>query len=96
MKIKPLGDKVVLEPYSKEERTKSGIVLPDTVDKEKPEQGRVISVGPGKRDQNGKVVPMPVKKGDIVLFKKYSPDEIKVDRKEYLIIGAEDILGIVE
>ncbi len=96
MKIKPLSDRVVLEPISEEEKTKSGIILPDTVDKEKPEQGKVIAVGPGRVLVDGKRAPMSVKVGDKVVFKKYSPDEIKVGDKEYLIISEEDILAIIE
>ena len=93
--IKPLGDHLVVEAL-KETKKKSGIILPETVDKEKPEQGKVVSVGPGKMSQDGKRTPMEVKKGDIVLFKKYSPDEIKIDGKEYLILKEEDILGILK
>jgi len=91
MNIKPLSDRVLIEPISVEEKTKSGIILPDTADKEKPEQGRVIEVGPGKKDES-----MNVKKGDIVLFTKYGPNEIKIDNKEYLIAREEDILAILE
>jgi len=99
MKLKPLSDRVVLEPVSQEEKTKSGIVLPDTVDKEKPEQGKVIAVGPGRILADGKRAPMSVKVGDKVVFKKYGPDEVKVDspagEKEYLIVSEEDILAII-
>lgn len=99
VKIKPLGDRVLVEPLSEEERakkTKYGIVIPDTADKEKPQEGRVIAVGTGKTLESGKVVPLPVKKGDRVLFSKYGPSEIKVDDKEYLIAKEEDILAIIE
>jgi chaperonin GroES len=95
MKIKPLGDRVLIEPL-KEEKKKGGIILPDTVDKERPEKGLVIAVGPGKKDENGKLMPMNVKKGDKVLFTKYGPNEIKVEEKEYLIAREEDILAIIE
>ncbi len=95
-KIKPLADRVLIEPMSKEEKTKSGIVLPDTADKERPEQGKVLAVGPGKVDDNGKLVKPSVKRGDVVLFSKYGPNEIKVDGKEYLIAKEEDILAILE
>lgn len=95
MKIRPLGDRVLIEPLRQEKR-KGGIILPETVEKERPEQGRVVSVGPGKVDDNGKKVPMNVKKGDKVLFTKYGPNEIKIDDKEYLIAREEDILAIVE
>ena len=94
MNIKPLDDRVLIEPMSKEEKTKSGIVLPDTVE-EKPEQGRVVAVGPGKIDNNGKRIPMSVKVGDVVLFTKYGPNEVKIDNKEYLIAKEEDILAII-
>ena len=98
MNIKPLGDRVLVQPLSKEERegkTASGIVIPDTAEKERPEEGRVVAVGPGKMD-DGKREPMSVKVGDRVLFSKYGPTEIKVDGKEYLIAREEDILAIVE
>lgn len=91
MKIKPLSDRVLIEPISVEDKTASGIILPDTADKEKSEQGKVVAVGPGKPKK-----PMSVKKGDIVLFAKYGPSEIKIDKKEYLIAKEEDILAILE
>ena len=94
-KIRPLGDRVVLEPVSEEQKTKSGIYLPETADKEKPEQGKVIAVGPGKFE-DGKRTPMDVKVGDTVLFTKYGPNEVKVDEKEYLIAREEDILAVLE
>jgi chaperonin GroES len=96
MKLKPLGNKIILEAVSKEEKTKSGIIIPDTVDKDKPEQGKVLAVGPGKIDDAGKRIPMDVKVGDTVLFSKYSPTEIKIDGKEYLVVSDEDIMAIVE
>lgn len=96
MDIKPLHDNVVLEPLDAEKTTKSGIVLPETADKEKPEKGEVLAVGPGKRSENGQILPMGVKAGDRVLFKKYSPDEIKIDGKEYLLISESDILAVLE
>ena len=101
MKIKPLRDNIFLEPL-KEEKKRGGIILPDTVEKERPEKGRVLAVGPGKFDKNGKRIPMDVKKGDIVLFTKYGPNEIKVEdpktgkEVEYLIAKEEDILAIIE
>lgn len=95
-KIRPLGDRVLIEGVPEEERTRSGIVLPDTAEKERPEQGKVIAVGPGKVNEDGKMVPMSVKKGDIVLFTKYGPNEIKVDGKEYLIAREDDILAVIE
>lgn len=96
MKIKPLSDHILIEPLKKEEKTKTGILLPETVEKERPEQGKVIAVGPGKRDEKGNLIPLSVKPGQKVLFKKYGPDEIKVDDKEYLIASEEDILAIIE
>lgn len=86
---------MLIEPL-REERKKGGIILPETVDKERPEKGRVVAVGVGRVDDNGKKLPMSVKKGDKVLFTKYGPDEIKVDDKEYLIAKEENILAIIE
>jgi len=96
MKLKPLGNKVILEAISKEEKTKSGIIIPDTVDKEKPEQAKVLAVGPGKIGVGGIRAKIDVKAGDTVLFSKYSPTEIKLDGKEYLVVSDEDIMAIVE
>ena len=96
MKIKPLSDHILIEPISQEGKTKAGILLPSTAEKERPEQGKVVAVGPGERLSSGKVIPLAVKKGDIVLFTKYGPNEIKVGDKEYLIAKEEDILAILE
>ena len=96
MKVKPLNDNVIVKPISDDVVTKSGIVIPDTVDKEKPEKGEVIAVGDGKVLDNGQRAPMAVKVGDRVMFKKYSPDEIKIDKEEYLVISQNDILAIIE
>ena len=95
MNLKPLGDKVIVEVLSAEDKTKGGIILPDTA-KEKPQEAKVIAVGSGKTLENGKVVAPEVKAGDIVIFGKYSGSEVKVDDKEYLIIDADDILAIVK
>lgn len=95
MNIKPLSDHVLIEVTKEEEKTKFGILLPDTIEKEKPEQGKVVAVGCGK-NVSGKLVPMEVKVGNIVIFTKYGPSEIKVDGKEYLIAKEEDILAIIE
>ncbi|MEW5693339.1 MAG: co-chaperone GroES [Candidatus Hydrogenedentota bacterium] len=95
MKIKPLGDRVLVKRLEEKEVKKGGIIIPDTA-KEKPQEGEVIAVGPGKKDENGKVIPIDVKKGDKILFGKYSGTEIKLDDEEYLILKEEDILGIVE
>lgn len=96
MNLKPLGDRVIVKPITEEERTKSGIVLPDTAEKERPEQGEVIAVGPGKRMEDGKRAPMEVKKGDRVVFTKYSPNEVEIDDVEYLILKEDDVLAIIE
>lgn len=96
MKLRPLGDRVVVKAITKEEMTKSGIVLPDTVDKERPQEGEVIAVGPGKMLENGTVSTMTVKVGDKVLFKKYAPDEFKFEGQEYLILSEHDLLAVVE
>lgn len=95
MKIKPIHSNVVIKPAKKAEMTKSGIVLPGTVDQERPEKGEVIAVGDGKMLNDGTRAPMTVKVGDTVMFKKYSPDEIKIDGEEYLVITEEDIIGII-
>lgn len=94
MKLKPLHDHIVVKPI--EEKTPSGIVLPETVDKERPEKGEVLAVGPGRLLENGKRAEMSVKKGDKIVFKKYSPDEIKVDGEEYLVISERDVIGIIQ
>jgi chaperonin GroES len=96
--IKPLGDRVLLEPIKdhKEGKTEFGIYLPETVEKERPEKGKVVAVGEGKLDEHGKRIPMHIKKGDVVIFTKYGPSEMKVDGKEYLIAKEEDILAIIE
>ena len=96
MNIKPLSDYILIEPIKEEEKTKSGILLPETADKEKSEQGKVIAVGPGKRTSVDKMIPMELKVGQKVLFTKYGPSEIKVDGKEYLIAKQEDILAVIE
>lgn len=96
MQLQPLNDHIFLEPLEEEKTTKSGIVLPDTAEKEKPIRGKVAAVGPGKLDNNGKRIPMSVKIGDIVLFKKYGPDELEVDGKKYLVGEEADILAIIK
>ena len=96
MNIKPLSDHILIEPVKEEERTKTGIFLPDTASKDKSEEGKVIATGPGKMTEDGKIIPMAVKPGDKVLFSKYGPNEIKVDNKEYLIALESDILAIIE
>ena len=95
-KIKPLGSRVLIEPMSREEKTEAGIFLPSTADKERPEQGKVVAVGPGKKDKSGTVIKPEVSKGDIVIFSKYGPKEVKLDEKEYLIADMDDILAVIE
>lgn len=93
--IKPLGDRVVIEALAKEEMTKSGIVLPDTV-KEKPQEGKIVAVGTGKTLENGQKVALDVNVGDKIIFSKYAGTEVKVEGKEYLIISERDILAIIQ
>ncbi len=94
MKIQPLGDRVLVQPAKEDEVSKGGIIIPDTA-KEKPQQGKVIAVGTGKLDEQGKKIAFNVKKGDTVLMPKYGGTEIKLDGKEYQIVREEDILGIL-
>jgi chaperonin GroES len=94
MNLKPLGDRVVIKPSPKEEVTKSGLVIPDTA-KEKPQEGTILAVGPGKLDEDGKRVHMDVKVGDKVLYAKYAGTEIKLEGEEHLIVKESDILAIV-
>ncbi|MCC6563601.1 co-chaperone GroES [Candidatus Uhrbacteria bacterium] len=97
MNLRPLADKVIVASSNKEEMTASGLVLPDTASKERPEQGTVVAVGPGRFDEDGeKRIPMSVKVGDVVIFKKYSPDEVKVDGKEYLVLSESDLIAVLE
>ena len=93
-RLKPLGDKVIVEVLGAQDRTKGGIILPDTA-KEKPQEAKVIAVGSGKILNNGKVVPPDVKAGDTILFGKYSGNEVKIDGKEWLIINQDDILAVI-
>ena len=93
VKFKPLADRVLIQPAAAEQKTTSGIIIPDTA-KEKPQEGEVIAVGPGAKNENGKLTPMDVKKGDIVLFGKWSGTEVKIDGKEYSIMKESDIMGI--
>jgi len=94
MKIKPLSDRVVVKPSEPEEKTSGGIILPDTA-KERPQQGKVIAVGPGKITENGTKIPMEIKVGDTVLYGKYSGTEILIDGEEHLIMRESDILAII-
>lgn len=95
MKIRPLQDRVLVQRVQEEERTKGGIIIPDTA-KEKPQEGKVVAVGKGKVGDDGKVTPLDVKAGDKILFGKYSGTEVKLEGEEYLIMREEDILGVLE
>lgn len=95
LKLRPLADRLIVEAISADEVTKAGIILPDTVDKEKPEKGRVVALGSGKLLDDGQRLAWEVKVGDVVFFKKYAPDEIKVDDKDYLILAESDILAVL-
>jgi chaperonin GroES len=95
MKFRPLHDRVVVKRVAEEEKTKGGIIIPDTA-KEKPMEGEIVAVGPGARDESGKLVPLDVKAGDRILFGKWSGTEIKLDGVEYLIMKESDIMGILE
>jgi chaperonin GroES len=95
MKFRPLHDRVVVTRIDPENKTAGGIIIPDTA-KEKPTEGEVIAVGPGGRDESGKVIPIDLKKGDRVLFGKWSGTEVKIDGVEYLIMKESDIIGVIE
>ena len=95
MKIRPLQDRVIVQRVEEEEKTKGGIIIPDTA-KEKPQEGKVIAVGKGKVGDDGKVIPLDVKAGDRILFGKYSGSEVKLDGDEYVIMREDDILGVLE
>lgn len=100
MQLKPLGNHIILESTPKETTTASGIILPDSGDKERPERGTVIAVGPGKMGDNGQRETLDVKVGDTVIFKKYAPDEVELKdgegKKKYLVLSADDVLAIIE
>jgi chaperonin GroES len=95
MKFRPLHDRVVVRRVESEERTAGGIIIPDTA-KEKPQEGEIIAVGPGARDEAGKLVPLDVKAGDRILFGKWSGTEVKIDGQDYLIMKESDVMGIIE
>jgi len=96
MKVQPLSNNVIVKPLKVEEVTKSGIVLPETNEKERPEKGEIIACGPGKMTEQGNLIKMSVKVGDKVIFKKYSPDEIKIENEDYLVLSENDIVAILE
>jgi chaperonin GroES len=95
IKLKPLGSRVVIKALDREEVTKSGILIPDTA-KEKPQEGKVLAVGPGDRDENGKRIPVELKEGDKVLFQKYAGTEFKLEGEELLILSEKDVLALIE
>ena len=95
MAFRPLGDRVLVRRVEEEEKTKGGIIIPDTA-KEKPQEGEVIAVGPGARDDSGKIQPLDVKKGDKILFGKYSGTEVKVDGEDLLVMREDDIMAVIE
>ena len=95
MKLRPLGDRIVVKPLEAEEKTKGGIILPDTA-KEKPQEGKVVAVGKGKLDESGKAMPMEVKVGDKILYGKYAGNEVTIDEEEYMILREDDVLAVVE
>jgi chaperonin GroES len=95
MKIRPLNDRVMIKRLEEEEKTKGGIIIPDSA-KEKPAEGKVIAVGPGKRNDKGEILPLQVKAGDRVLFSKYGGTDIRLDGEDFLIMREDDILGVVE
>jgi chaperonin GroES len=95
MAFRPLGDRVLVKRVEEEEKTKGGIIIPDTA-KEKPQEGEVVSVGPGARDDSGKIQPLDVKAGDRILFGKWSGTEVKIDGQDLLIMKESDVLGVVE
>ncbi len=95
LNLRPLGDRVVVEPTEREERTASGIILPETA-KEKPQEGEILAVGPGRRDDDGKLIQMDVKKGDKVLYAKYAGTEVKIEERKLLILKESDILAVLE
>jgi chaperonin GroES len=95
MKLKPLSNKLFLEPIEEEMTTESGIVIPETAEKERPQKGKVLAVGPGRLNEKGERIPMSVREGDMVLFKKYGPDEIEIDKKKYLVADEDDVLAVI-
>ena len=95
MKFRPLQDRILVERVESEEKTAGGIILPDSA-KEKPQQGKIVAVGPGKRDESGKIIPPEVKVGDRILFGKYTGTEIKIDAIDYIIMREEEVFGLIE
>src|SRR3989338_1290451 len=95
-KIIPLGDRVLIKPQGKEEKSHAGIIIPDTIDKEKPEMGKVVAVGEGKTTDSGELIPMKVEVGDVILFSKYGPDEVTINDEDYIILSESNILAIIK
>ena len=96
MNLKPVGDNIIVKATEKETTTASGIIIPETADKERPEKGEVLAVGPGRLLENGTRRAMEISVGQTVVFKKYAPDEVKVDGETYLVIGADDVIAVIE
>ncbi len=96
MMIKPLSDHILIEPIKEEMVTEAGIILPETAEREKPQKGKIIAVGPGRIKDDGTRIPLEVKVGDVVLFHQYGPSEIKIDKKDYLVAKEDDIIAIIE
>jgi chaperonin GroES len=96
MKIKPINDYILVEPIKPEEVTKGGIIIPETAREERTIRGKVIAVGPGRLNEKGERIPINIKEGQTILFKKYAPDEIKIDDKEYYFIREDDVMAILE
>jgi chaperonin GroES len=96
MNLKPMSDYLLIEPIKEDEVTKGGIVIPETAREERAIKGKVIAVGPGKLNEKGERIPLTIKEGQTVIFKKYAPDEIKIDDKEYYFVREDDVLAIIE
>lgn len=96
MKLRPINDHLVVKALAAEETSLAGIIIPETVDKDRPERGEVLAVGPGRLSESGQRLPVEVKPGDKIIFKKYAPDQFKIDKIEYLIIKAEDVMAVIE
>lgn len=96
MALRPVGDHLIVKPLAKEELSASGIIIPDTAEKQRPERGEIIAAGPGRTLENGQRSVMEAKVGDKVVFKKYAPDEFKIDGVEYLVIKSDDVMAVIE
>lgn len=96
MKLKPLHDNIIVKQFKEEEITKSGIILPGTLNKEKPQEGEIVATGKGRLNEKGELVPLELKVGDKIIFSKYSPNEIKIDGEDYLVMKESDVLAVIE